>query len=735
MSSWKMYWEKIVLGIAVIAVILLFAKMNDQEVRSAEVQYSGEEWEQLDDGRWRKNCFQLGAAKGIYHLILVYHTGEDLVWQLQDMSSNDGENHLGRLIAQGELPAETDTLDQKIEIPEDAEKLTLYVNAPDPSALLESWMLQSESGNYADFEMLFLLGIAAFLFLFCTWKKRWDLFLVFAIAMVLMLPSMNGYLQRGDDLAFHLDRIRGLAEGLASGQFPVRLNPAFHKGYGYSVSMMYPELFLYLPAVCCLDGVSLIISYKVLLFFIHVLTAFTGLYSFKRLTGSETGGLISAIIYLLSPYRLNNIYQRAALGEAIAMAFFPLLVYGIYELFYGNSRKWWLVPLAATGVLQSHIISTELCVIFCVAAAIPFLCTVWRKENRIRLLETGKAVVTALGLNIWFLIPFLTRMQEGGIFQKGTYDLQSYAVELWNLFRYEVRLEGRYDIEGITHWDFISLGIASLIGIGVFLYYAYGKKRIVPKYERIGTVCLILGGISCYMATRIFPWNFMQVHFAKVYDLIGRMQFPWRMCGYAAVFFAVIAGIAAEELSRDKKEIVIAAMLFTACMTALSCMDQYADKNVYISSRSVVTASPNADYYSLDTIENVILDQGDTVVADPEVSIYEYERDGMNLSFSYDGAFENCRMRLPLYDYGMHKVYINGTEVETDPPENHQMVLLLDGTQQSGKLEIRYEEPWLYKAGDFISLIFVVGWAGIWLWNRRKKGEKTGNAVNHCAVL
>lgn len=735
MSSWKVHWKGIMVSVILIAVILFGAKMNHSEVRSAEVQYSGEEWEQMENGNWRKPCFQLGVTKGKYQFELVYHTNEDMVWKVLDLNSNDGENRLGRLIAQGELPSDQELMQQEIELSENAEKLTLYVEAADASSLIESWTLKPDAGNYADYEIVFCICVLILLFLVSTWKKRWDLFVVFLISIILILPSVNGYLQRGDDIAFHLDRIRGLAEALQSGQFPARISPAFHKGYGYSVSMMYPELFLYLPAVCYMAGVSLITSYKILVFFIHVMTALAGVYSFEHLLKSETAGTMAAIAYLLNPYRLINIYQRAAVGEALAMIFFPLLIYGIYELFYGNTRKWWIVPAAATGVLQSHIISTELCVIFCVLAAIPFFILVWKEKKNCRLFEIGKAVIVTIGLNVWFLIPFLQRIKEGGIFQKGTYDLQSYAVDIWNLFRYEIRLEGRYDIDGITHWDFISVGIVSLIAICVFVYYAYGKKLLSKNQEQIGTVCLSFGVLSCYMATRIFPWGFMQEYFPKIYDIIGRIQFPWRMCGYAAVFFAVVTGIAMAELIRDRKTMIAIAMLAIAGATAVSCMDQYTNKNIYISSRSVLTSSPNSDYYAMDTIENTMLDQGDTIVSEPSIAISEYERNGMNLSFQYDGTFDNCRLRLPIYNYGMHKIYVNGTEYKINESENNQIVLNIDGAQQSGKIEVLYVEPLLYKAGNMISLIFAAGWVTIWLWNKKRTGENTKNVIDHCTML
>ena len=46
-----------------------------------------------------------------------------------------------------------------------------------------------------------------------------------------------------------LARINGIYEGLRTGQFPVQINPVQLGGYGYLPGSMYPQLFLYFPAI------------------------------------------------------------------------------------------------------------------------------------------------------------------------------------------------------------------------------------------------------------------------------------------------------------------------------------------------------------------------------------------------------------------------------------------------------------------------------------------------------
>jgi single-stranded-DNA-specific exonuclease len=55
------------------------------------------------------------------------------------------------------------------------------------------------------------------------------------------------------------------------------------------------------------------------------------------------------------------------------MIFLPLLILGMYHLFIGDSRKWPIAAFAFTGLLQSHLISTELSIGFGLLFALCFL--------------------------------------------------------------------------------------------------------------------------------------------------------------------------------------------------------------------------------------------------------------------------------------------------------------------------------------------------------------------------
>ena len=53
---------------------------------------------------------------------------------------------------------------------------------------------------------------------------------------------------------------------------------------------------------------------------------------------------LAAFLYVFSLYRFTDIYVRGALGEVLAFIFMPVALIGIYEVLWGDEKKWsWLM--------------------------------------------------------------------------------------------------------------------------------------------------------------------------------------------------------------------------------------------------------------------------------------------------------------------------------------------------------------------------------------------------------
>ena len=145
---------------------------------------------------------------------------------------------------------------------------------------------------------------------------RGCLFLLGGAVLLASMPVlMQGVGIFGDDIHFHLSRIDAIAQGLKAGQFPVRIYSQAKNGYGYAPSLFYGELCLYFPAVLRTLGVSVQLSYHLYVLAVQMLTAGIAFYSFRQMFSHNKTALLGSVLYLLNPYRLQNLYWRAAVGS------------------------------------------------------------------------------------------------------------------------------------------------------------------------------------------------------------------------------------------------------------------------------------------------------------------------------------------------------------------------------------------------------------------------------------
>ena len=92
-------------------------------------------------------------------------------------------------------------------------------------------------------------------------EKLVDACVMILLAIFVTAPFYASSMAGADDQCYHLLRIEGLKDAILDGQMPAIILPNAMSGNGY-LNSMYPYLFLYLPALLRICGVSLILSYK-----------------------------------------------------------------------------------------------------------------------------------------------------------------------------------------------------------------------------------------------------------------------------------------------------------------------------------------------------------------------------------------------------------------------------------------------------------------------------------------
>ena len=312
------------------------------------------------------------------------------------------------------------------------------------------------------------------------------------ITLLACLPLFSNYLYFGHDMDYHLQRISAMAAELSYGQFPVRLTTTTLNGYGYASPLCYCELFLLLPALLYNLWLPLRTCYQIYLFAVTLVTCAIAYYSFAKIAASRRLGLLGALLYTLSCYRLLCVYTRAAAGEFTAMAFFPLVLAGLYGIYTRDKPRfadWLPMSLGMAAMVQSHLLSCEL-----TALLLILFCLLRLRETLrpARLLAWVKAALLAVGLSAWYLFPFfistrsipflVNRSDLVGKLQKHGL----YAVQLFSFFG----TAGGSSAEGTTHDMALTPGLPLLLArrLGAVLGVPvetplYIKRRGRPQKE------------------------------------------------------------------------------------------------------------------------------------------------------------------------------------------------------------------------------------------------------------
>ena len=563
------------------------------------------------------------------------------------------------------------------------------------------------------FSLLFLLlGAAALCALhasgWLTPKRGGELVIVLAAVFLASTADLRSNLVSGHDAQFHMGRVLNMVNAMRSGQFPVRLGAFLQNGYGAALSAFYPDLFLYLPACMIMMGATLVYSFHVLFIAMHLLSAVTMWYAAAKLFRSETAGVGASVLYTLCQYRLRDIYTRFAVGEALAMCFLPLFALGLYEVLWGDKRRWKLLAVSATLICQSHLITTAVCGVIAVGVG-ALSCVHVFKERRVS--AVCKAIVAALLLNAFFFAPMYTYAKQQVITDFLMRDLSQEAISLAQVF-YMPDLDAvHYDPE-ITA-EPIGLGISMLIGAVAALYAAVTRE----KKERSDVLALLwcaAGTVFALMATKLFPWDRASSVTGGMLDYI---QFPWRLLTFASVCFAFAGGYALMRLKNANGAIMQLAVLALCAVCAMPMLSDETRKAEFTYDGALPHWDLRFADYALKNANLRSLDSREPVVS-PGIILKDFDKFGTKIT-AHISAKEDGTIMMPLYAFDGYTAELDGQPVDIERGEAEHMLLRINAGVE-GDLKIVFKGKAYWKVFDCISLAALIGLVLLSLRDRKR---------------
>lgn len=85
---------------------------------------------------------------------------------------------------------------------------------------------------------------------------------------------LNREITYGHDYGYFIFRLEGISQGLAHGEFPVRIQTSQINGYGYPVGIMFGDLLYYPAAIPHCFGLSFENAYRLILLTVNTVTVF-----------------------------------------------------------------------------------------------------------------------------------------------------------------------------------------------------------------------------------------------------------------------------------------------------------------------------------------------------------------------------------------------------------------------------------------------------------------------------
>ncbi len=514
--------------------------------------------------------------------------------------------------------------------------------------------------------------------------KFWKYFLIFFLLLAL-IPAFAPGVFWGHDVHFHLSRIQGIVEGLKSGVFPVFIYPGYFSGYGYGNGIFYPDIFLYIPAVLNLLGLSTITAYKIFLVLITCGILFSMYFCIKKITKSTYTSTIISVLYLMSSYRITDMWIRSAVGETLTFIFFPFVILGLYELIYGDEKNWKYFTIGLVGVVLSHLISGVFCFILILVFGLISIKKLFKEKNRLKYCILSGLL--AIGISAFFTMPLIEAMLSD-TFNYSTYGLtHPIAEKSVNLLLSIIEVP-----TGITPWVPQGIGL-----VFVYLFFKFYKKKISEENQRkFKNICLIFGAVLLFVTTSLFPWNI----FGKI---LGVIQFPWRL--YIMVTLLLLFGFSILMTSsiKTKKDKIHLSLILTIfiCFT-YSVSSLYLVRFGLINKyKSYVVIS--SEYVASDVDTKKYKERGEVITSNNEV-MTSFDRNGTFIHINYENNNNtDSYLELPLMYYKGYVAKEDGKNLKVEKGNNGVVRVYL--TQQEGSIDVYYGITQIRKVGIICSIV------------------------------
>ncbi len=372
-------------------------------------------------------------------------------------------------------------------------------------------------------------------------KLNYDFILIsLFISIICVIPYfLMGGISAEHDTFFHLSRIEGYSQSILNFDFLPKIYPFKNGGFGYGSPIFYSDILLLPFSLIYILTDSIVFSYVSLLIVFSFLSAYFTCTLIDKISNNKYLAYFGAFIYIFSTYRLTDIYVRGAIGEVMALAFLPLVLLGIYYLFYQIKPKKaiYYLTIGMTFLILTHNITFFLCFLLIIFfMIINHQKLIQHKKYFIILVISG--ILTAL-FSAFYIFGMLEQLSSHEMivhYYGGSSDLISHALDFDQLFRNDFVFGFSSTNDNISKMV-LTPGLALLL-LPLIYFFEKNKNSFVLHSMILGYICVLL-------STNITPWFLL--------DYLGVIQFPWRFMTLATILLVIPSCYALNKLFKFNK--------------------------------------------------------------------------------------------------------------------------------------------------------------------------------------
>jgi hypothetical protein len=369
-------------------------------------------------------------------------------------------------------------------------------------------------------------------------------------------------------------------QGIQDGILYPRWQPDFAFGYGYPFFNIYGPLSTYAGEAMHLAGFEFTAAIKIV-FALSVVCSGLAMYGFVKQVLGRQAALIAAVAYMVIPYRLVDLYVRAALAESVAYVFVPLVLWGTWATIQ-RPRLANVLGLAlayAALMLTSPLVTLLLTLILVFYIAFLALARIndeqpWRQLSRESLLPllghlgyvllpTALGLILGLGLSAVFALPAMTENRFVRVDQwyGGRYAWGGDFIEFFQLFS--------------PRWGFGTSepgpndDVSFQLGVVPVVLCLFALVPLVHKKTRafLGRPALrLIAFFAALTAIVVFLMLGPSAPLWQALPLVRLAQFPWRLLTLTVVSMAFLCGAAAKGIRSSNAFVEIPTLILVALL-------------------------------------------------------------------------------------------------------------------------------------------------------------------------